>query len=561
LTTAVNSTTTWWAWTDTGGSIYIDGTTAGVAKIEAVMGAASTTVYADTTTVTISGSNALGKALPEDLSGAHTSVIADDGIKTMAGTSRTITATMTNSTLTAAGTAHTVVDGYTFKFSDLKVDMLGNVTITNTYVPSSNGAASYVVTCGADNSATVNGDGTAASSYWESHEVTITEATALGTAVGVSRPAAAATVSTDTYTLPTDGGDSASANISCDDEVRAFTAGTTGNTLSVSTNNAVVATAGTLVAVTTTAYDQYGDGIAGVTSRIDKGGVQQAVLTSQSNGVATLNTVLCTANGVAAFATNTTGATMSTIAISTPTNLIEGTTVYCTTAGADVSVGQVATGRESQTITMSGAADAGQLTCTYTNPTSGVAATTALIEHDGNATAWTNAFNGLSNLAGAAVTLSGAGAEVATLQFAVDTGDHAPVTCEGTSGTDLIITSGTVAVTLAVATTVAGVAPVTFDFVDDDPTANTFVTVMTRKATDSAGSSATTTTYNTWDWDSTDVFMLNATHAQVATTVDGASEAQWEAELKSLTDQTVDMTVSERDGALTTGISVWRIGL
>jgi hypothetical protein len=252
---------------------------------------------------------------------------------------------------------------------------------------------------------------------------------------------------------------------------------------------------------------------------------------------------------------------MTTIGISTPTNLIEGTTVYCTTAGGDVSYGAVADARESQTITMTGAADAGNLTCTYTNPTSGVSATTAVIEHDGNASAWTTAFNNLANLLGAAVTLSNAGAEVATLQFAANTGNHAPVTCEGTSGTALIITSGTVPVTLDVATTVAGVVPITLDFVDDDPTANTFVTVMTSKAANSAGTSTTTTTYNTWDWDSTDVFMLNATHAQVTTTVDGASEAQWEAELKSLTDQTVDMALSERDGALTTGISVWRIGL
>ena len=84
-------------------------------------------------------------------------------------------------------------------------------------------------------------------------------AAALGVGAGVSRPAAAATIATDTYALPTDGGDSASANISCDDEVRAYAAGVTGNTLSVSTNNAVVAAAGTLVAVTTTAFDQYGD--------------------------------------------------------------------------------------------------------------------------------------------------------------------------------------------------------------------------------------------------------------------------------------------------------------
>ena len=558
LTTAVNSTTTWWAWTDTAGTVYIDGTTAGVAKLEAVMGAASTTVYADTTTVTISGSNALGYALPEDLSGAHTSAIADDGIKTMAGASRTITATMSNSALTTAGTAHTVVDGYTFKFSHLKVDMLGNVSITNTYVPSSNGAASYVVTCGADNSATVNGDGTAGGSYWEVHEVTITEATALGSGAGISRPTAASTASTATYTLPTDGGDSASANISCDDEARAYTAGTTGNTLSVSTNNATVSTAGTLVAVTTTAYDQYGDGIAGVTSRIDKGGVQQAVLTSQANGVSTLNTVLCTANGTAAFSVNTTGATMSNITATTPTNLIEGTTVYCATAGGDVSYGPATNARESQTMTFSNAADAGNLVCTYTNPTSGVAATTAVIAHDGNAGAWTTAFNDLSNLAGAAVTLSGAGAEVATLQFADNTGDHAAVTCDGTTGTALAASGA--ATTLTVATSVAGVNQTTLDFVDDDPTANTFVTVRTVQQPTAAGAAETATTYHIWDWDSTDVFMLDATHAQVTTTVSGASEAQWEAELKSLTDQTVNMTLSERDGALTTGISVFQIG-
>ena len=70
-------------------------------------------------------------------------------------------------------TGATVVDGYTLKFSDKKVDMLGNVTITDSYVASSGGTASYV-TCGADNALTT-GAGNAASSYWEAHEVTITE--------------------------------------------------------------------------------------------------------------------------------------------------------------------------------------------------------------------------------------------------------------------------------------------------------------------------------------------------------------------------------------------------
>jgi hypothetical protein len=183
-----------------------------------------------------------------------------------------------------------------------------------------------------------------------------------------------------------------------------------------------------------------------------------------------------------------------------------------------------------------------------------------VIAHNANATAWTTAFNDLANLTGAAVTLSGAGAEVATIQFAANTGNHPAITCDGTTGVQLALT-GTGSTTIAVATSVAGGSLSTLDFVDDDPVANTFVTVRVLTQADAAGASATTTTYNIWDWDSTDVFMLNSTHAQVATTVDGASEAQWEAELKSLTDQTVNMTLSERDGALTTGISMFQIGL
>jgi hypothetical protein len=61
-------------------------------------------------------------------------------------------------------TGATVVDGYTLKFSDKKVDMLGNVTISDSYVASSGGTASYTVTCGADNSALTTGIGNASSS-------------------------------------------------------------------------------------------------------------------------------------------------------------------------------------------------------------------------------------------------------------------------------------------------------------------------------------------------------------------------------------------------------------
>jgi len=588
LTTAINSTTTWWAWTAAAGSIHVDGTTAGVAKLEAVMGAASTTVYADTTTVSISGANTLGEAEIEDYSGLNAAVIADDGIKTMAGASRTITATMTLASLTAAGTAHTVVDGYTFKFSDLKVDMLGNVSITNTYVASVNGAASYTVVCGADNSATVNGDAAASSSYWESHEVTITEATALGTGVGVSRPAAAATASTATYTLPTDGGDSASANISCDDEVRAYTAGTTGNTLQIGANTIVSSTAGTLVAVSATAYDQYGDGIAGVTTRVMKAqkattgaeasAAQQAILTTGANGIATLNAVLCSSsfNGHEAFSISTTGATMSNIAVTeakTPTTLAtglggEGTTVYCAKAGTDQAIGAVAAARGTWTWTATAGGgietqDSGALAVTvgslgsFTITSSGAGDVTPTLVAAG--------FNGITGVTGVACVASGTANIITTCTFAIGTG----VIGDGTavSAVSTLVDSGVgdasddaVEVTDVWAAGVDGVANL---FVDDDPAANTLLTAVTitgDQGTD--GASVATTTYWNWTYDGTDAFTLNATDAEVALAVTGASEAQFEAEAASLTGLAgaTPVTLSYRIGALTTGISVFQLG-
>jgi len=131
--------------------------------------------------------------------------------------------------------------------------------------------ASYTVTCSADNSATVTGAGNANASYWEAHEVSVSSATAAGTGVGVSWPLLGGSGPLATAaTFPTDGGDDASLNISCDDNTRTFTPGAgatqTGATLAISTNTVSNSTAGTLVAISSTAYDQYGDGIAGVTS-------------------------------------------------------------------------------------------------------------------------------------------------------------------------------------------------------------------------------------------------------------------------------------------------------
>jgi protein involved in sex pheromone biosynthesis len=53
---------------------------------------------------------------------------------------------------------------------------------------------------------------------------------------------------------------------------------------------------------------------------------------------------------------------------------------------------------------------------------------------------------------------------------------------------------------------------------------------------------------------------LDAGGDDVATTVAGASEAQFETENASLTALTTDMTINYRTGALTTGISQFVTG-
>jgi hypothetical protein len=590
--TAANSTTRWWAWTAPAGTIYVDGSTTGVASLEAVIGAASTTVYADTTTYSVSGSNALGQALVEDYS-AVTGVTADDGIKTYAGGSRTLNATMSNSTLTSAGTAHTVVDGYTFKFAHRKVDMLGNITITNTYVPSSGGVASYVVTCGADNSLTVNADGAGGSSYYESHEVTVTEGVAAGTGQGISRPALAATASTASTAYPTDGGNNSTLNVSCDDEVRAYTAGTTGNTLSISGNTFVASTAGSLVSVTSTAYDQYGDGIAGVTSRIDKAqtattgnagaAVQQAILTSTANGSATLSMVVCNAsfNGSQAFAVNTTGATMSNIAATEAERSGaldpgagsngEGTTVYCAAAGTDATSGpgaQTAV-QEIQSIRMVTASASGDFICTYTDA-AGTAATTAVQAHNVSANDFRDDLNALTNLSGVSVALvaagSGAGGSAGVnhnVTFAANTGNHAILVCDGTQGVALAQAGGAGPVVFSIVETTAGKDLIAQTFVDEDAAGNTLVTkTVVTSGTGADGAAQATTTYRQWTYDGTDVFMLDGADGEVAATVQGASEAQFDAAMGVLTGAggATPVSVQYRTAATGSQVSVFNIG-
>ena len=585
---AASKTANWWAWTGTSGASYVDGVTSTGYNLSVPLGAAAAAiVYADTVTSTISGANTLGKALTSDAAnyeGYNAALTADDGIYTKAGQSRTITSTLSNATLTAAGTAHTPVDGYTLKFAHKKVDMLGNVTITNSYVPTVGGVATYTVTCGADNSALTTGIGNASSSYWEAHEVSISEATAVGTAAGVSRPALDASAMA-TFTEPTDGGHNNTMNVSCDDAVSTYTKGAASTSFVTSGNHFATSTAGSLMSATVSAFDQYGVGIAGQkaifvtrttsTAPTEANAVNDATLTTGADGTATMTRVVCsTASGAGLikFYTDDTGLNAATDMHPMPVTEAgatlsaagEGTTVYCTSALPDgahtavTSADQVSTITASQTDTAAGVL---ALTVCSVHPVSAAStcATTTDIAGAGGVTATEcqNALRALANVdAATTCTLNGA---VYTITFVVNTGLW---TIAAATNTLVDASNPVVATTLTIANTTAGASSEVLTFVDDDVTANTLIVKSVYEYATAAGAAATAASFHTMTYDSTDQFELDGTDGEVATSVVGATEAQFEAANALLTGITgaTPMSVTVRTGALTTGISYLKTG-
>jgi hypothetical protein len=586
LTTAASSSTTWYVWTGTTGTAYNSSAPGYI--MDVVMGAAATApVNADTTTYTISGANTLGKALALDYNGydddIHTN--ANDGVSTFAGGSRTITATMTK----AAAATSTVVDGYTFKFAHKTVSMDGTVTIANTYVPSSGGTASYTVTCGADDDATDTGQaGNAGGSYWQSHHVTVTMGTAAGgTGIPANANPANPLASTN---FPTIGGGNNTLNISCDDHTRAYTAGTTADTLDVSQNYAVASATGTLIGITTTAYDQYGAGIAGITSKIgvstDGGGVNnQAVLTSNAAGKATLNMVVClsagNANGTEAFSqVNGGGSTMNAIAATAPhaggSALVPGTTVHCATAFTNASTvggdgySAVTDVQEVQKVlystntapTVAVDASAGEIKCHIGVPAN-LSAAIAHDEHTANNIR--DDLNAITGLSGAVVTMFAGAATVYGVthpasdaanagfyvQFPANTGNWPQLVCTDLlSGADNFVTAGGAAEPIP-STLVQGVAGQTWKLVDADTAANTMVVKHVTKTTNAAGASADTVLYKSFTWDSDDIFM-GATP--------GMTEAAFETALAAVTNTSTNVSGMLRTVATGTGLSVFQLG-
>jgi hypothetical protein len=391
---------------------------------------------------------------------------------------------------------------------------------------------------------------------------------------------------------PTDAGlmNNSTMNVVCDDEVRDYVGGTNGEALSVNQNYASVSTAGTLATVTATAYDQYGDGIAGVEASFTSVTKSNTALTAEatavaaargtlftgSDGTASLSAVVCDSasvvtSGSVAFAIADPGANaneMDTVAIATPTNLVEGTTIYCAKTGTDTQTllsanMDVPVANEQFTIAFTedgaGAADpktGGKFFVTIGDATTcGATFTTAAIDGDATAAQIKAAIELLTCVTTVTVTAASTTWTSVVVAHVANSGDwpNASV-AEGTGGQAIVKHGGTEAMSVAVTTGTPGAYGTTFDFVDNNTADDSIVTVRTVKERTAAGVAVVTTSYDRWVYDSTDVFEVQGTPG-----TPGATEAQFETEMATKTAQSDSMMITYRTGALTTGISAFLI--
>ena len=579
---AANFTANWWAWTGTTGATFNNGTTTSVYALSADCCAASATT--EFASVASTFTTDAGKALATSGFAAYNAALdGTDGLATPAGESRTITLQLKGANY-AAGL--TVNDGYTIKWTHKAVDMLGNVTITNSYTPSSGGKATYTVTCAADNSALTTGVGNANLSYWAAHEITATESTAAGvTAAGSSRPTGAGAL---TFSYAGTGQHSSSVNISCDDATPTYTKAAASTTLAISANTYPVSTAGSLMSATATAYDQYGDGIAGQHTIFTKGGAAQATMLTGADGSVTITSIVCNAAGTAAWATSDTALPAATdmhpIGATTPTNLIDGTTVYCTTpVNQDGAYTQVTSADQVTTVTANQDATAeGTFTLTVCNggqnnwwlnpnmtaglPGAPLCETTADIDaiKANSAAACQAQLRALTMLA-ADVTCALSANVVLTITYAGDTGGYMttvnlgvspkvpPAIADHTATTYAVVQDGTGAST-------QGKAGLAWTYVDNDATNNTIVVKAVTESSSAVGVTVDQTTYHLVSYDSTDNFSTNSAGADISVSVQGASETQFETAMAALTGLTTPISGQVREGALTSGISLWNLG-
>jgi hypothetical protein len=591
MSTEASHTADWYVWTGDVGTAYNESSAPGYLYSVTMDATATPPVYASgsLTTIQVSGGDT-GNAETLDMNGYHANIpnASDDGILTYQGTSRQATITMRNATTPTA----TVTDGYTFKVVETVVSYNGTTAINTSYVTSSAGVATFDITCSADPAPTaLNAIGNGDAGYWEHHMVTITSATATGNGWPAS-----GTDPMSGATWPTDGGGGSKLNVSCDDEAKSHTAGATANTLAISGNHFAGAAGGSLVTVTTTAYDQYGNGIAGITSEITQstdgaGAVDQATLTSNALGKATLTTVVCestagNANGTEAFAVTTAGSDFTNIAATAAhaggaTDI--GTTVYCSTpitnlvtAGGD-GFGPVTDVQEIQKVAFTLAngtiadATAGNIKCTVSGGAG--PSTTAVIAHNvaANATVFTDLNNNASSVItlfnGTNVTIDANNDGVAEampaadvagggfyLTFAANTGNHPVIVCGDQVGGDAddFTDTNSAAMDATVSTLRDGVAGMTSQLVDSDTAANTMVMKTVTKTTAANGTSANgPDVYRSVSWDADDIFIGAAP---------GLTEAAFETALAAVTNATTNASGMLRTVSTGTGLSVFQLG-
>jgi hypothetical protein len=244
----------------------------------------------------------------------------------------------------------------------------------------------------------------------------------------------------------------------------------------------------------------------------------------------------------------------------------EGTVIYCTTPGTDtVSLQTVNANRtdvqEVQTVLffiVNGTAcdpDGGSFVVTYAGEAGDA------IAHDANVngTVHAAAINSNANISGVTVT-SVAGNVGFVITFPANTGDHPMVTVANTGlqdggGGALVCATGANTIT----ETTKGVSGVTFDFIDDDLTNNSFVTIKTVGTTTgvnaTAGIPVLTTWYQRWTYDSTDTFATGTALAD-----QGATEAGFETANAAIANLTTNVALTYRTGATTSGKSHFSVG-
>ena len=544
-THAASQTIEWTAWTGNAGAVYVNDTTVANKEVS-TLGAAATVVSATTATLTTS---ARAAAAAYNLSG-QANVTDSDGEYTPFGESVTLTMTLTGAT--AAATA----DGYSVTFAESRVCDTGNVTISSTPVISSGGTAVYTVAAASDTLPAVVG-GAANLGNWCSSEVTITMA---GTGTG-NTTSNWAPLGHPSSGVSLAGLTSGGYNTSWSDAAAAYT--TASDTLAISSNHGIVSTTGTLFDATATAYDQYGRGIAGQSTKFSVGGSGAITATTGANGQAVYTFVACTTNGTVAVATTKdAGEAMSAQGASAPSATSEGTTIYCASAAADGAFGDVAEIREVFTVTMdtsSGTDLGGSTKFSYNG--GAVSGTAATFDDDvaGMGTAFDTTTLANDMIECTATANSGdAGTKVSTCTGAAGTGDLATITC---TFADLTGT-GTESCTIAVTT--AGRDGVTSHFVDHDAGDNSLIgkRIITGMhgcgATEGCTSAAVTTYIKYLYGESNAVYQTIPTAA--GTGGSGATKAEFVAELAAAAQTDCEIYGSIRNGALTTGVDAFGLG-